>query len=125
MKLIKKEVIKQMVGFAGTGLISTLIMFGFYVILHKLINYQFAYLISYSISIIALYFMNIYVFNKPISLKNSSLFPLIYLFQYLVGAASLGLIVWLGFSVTFAPLLVVIILMPITFILNRIVFSKH
>lgn len=124
MQLIQNEVKKQMFGFAGSGLISTLIMFGLYLILNKLINYQYAYLISYIISVIALYFMNIWVFNKSISLKNLFEFPLIYLLQYLVGAASLELIVRLGFSVTFAPLLIVIILLPVTFILNRMLFSK-
>lgn len=125
MKFIRQVVIKQMFGFAVTGLLSTLIMFGLYVSLYKLINYQYAYLIAYSISVIALYFMNTFVFKRPISLQTFFKFPLIYLLQYLVGAASLEFIVWLGFSVTFAPLLVVIVLLPVTFLLNRIVFSKH
>ncbi len=114
-----------MVGFAGTGLLSTGIMFGLYVSLYKLINYQYAYLIAYSISVISLYFMNTFVFKKPILLKTFLEFPLIYLLQYAVGAASLELLVRFGFSVTFAPLVVIIVLLPVTFILNRIVFSKH
>lgn len=114
---------KQILGFVVTGSISTLIMFILYVILHQFIHYQYAYLISYSISVIALYFMNVHVFKRFISLRTFLEFPLIYLLQYLVGAASLGLIVRLGFPVTFAPLLVVIMLLPVTFVLNRIVFS--
>ncbi|WP_370272504.1 GtrA family protein [Legionella sp. km535] len=125
MPFIKKAVKLQMFGFAGSGLISTLIMFVMYVILHKLINYQYAYLISYSISIIALNFMNTFVFKKSISFQNFFEFPLIYLLQYLAGAASLELIVRLGFSVTFAPLLIVVILLPVTYILNRMLFLKN
>jgi len=125
MQLVSNVTKRQMIGFVVTGTLSTLIMFLLYICLYKLINYQYAYLISYSISVIALYFMNSFVFKRPILLKTFLEFPIIYLLQYLVGAASLGLIVHIGFSVTFAPLLVVIILLPITFLLNRLVFSKH
>lgn len=114
-----------MLGFAVTGILSSLIMFGIYVSLYKFINYQYAYLIAYVVSIIALYFMNARVFKRQISLRTLLEFPLIYLFQYLIGAASLGLIVRLGFSITFAPLLVVIVLLPVTYLLNRIVFHQN
>ncbi|MDI1352825.1 MAG: GtrA family protein [bacterium] len=113
---------KQMFGFAITGLISTLIMFTIYVMLYKLINYQYAYVISYSISVIALYFMNMLVFKKTISLKTALEFPMIYLLQYLLSAVSLAGLVRLGIPLIIAPLCVVIILLPLTFFLNRLVF---
>lgn len=100
-------------------------MFGLYVLLHQFINYQIAYLIAYVISVICLFFMNRFVFKGQISLATLLEFPLIYLLQYVLGAISLGFIVWLGFSVTYAPLVIIIVLLPVTFILNRIVFSKH
>ena len=114
---------KQMIGFALTGSLSTLIMFGLYYILSKVINYQFAYLIAYCVSVTLLYFMNLlFVFRGKASLISFFQFSLIYLLQYLVGAATLEFLVRFGFSVTYAPLLIVIILLPITFLLNRIVF---
>lgn len=125
MKFIKNADKKQMFGFAMTGILSTLIMFGLYVMLYQLMNYQYAYLIAYTISVIALYFMNMFVFKGIMSLHTFLEFPLIYLLQYVLGAAALEFMVWLGFSVTYTPLLVVIVLLPITFLLNRIVFSKH
>lgn len=124
MKLSSKVVKKQILGFAISGGLSTLIMFILYVGLHQFINYQYAYLISYSISVIALYFMNSMVFKQSISVQTFLKFPLIYLMQYLIGAAFLAFLVRFGFSVTYAPLLVVILLLPITFVLNRIVFSR-
>lgn len=124
MKSSKDVLKKQMLGFAITGSLSTLFMFCLYVSLYKVINYQYAYLIAYSISVIALYFMNVlFVFRRHISLHSFLKFPLIYLFQYLVGAASLEFIVHLGFSVTYAPLLVVVVLLPVTFLLNRVVLT--
>lgn len=124
-KLISQSIKKQLLGFVITGLLSTLVMFILYVSLYQFINFQYAYLIAYIISVIALYFMNSIVFKRSKSLHTFLRFPLIYLFQYLVGAVSLEFIVWLGFSVTFAPLLIIIVLLPITFLLNRIVFSRH
>lgn len=121
MERFKHVVKKPIFGFVITGLLSTGIMFGLYVILQKLMSYQYAYLLAYSISVITLYFMNLVVFKKPILLRSFLGFPLIYFLQYLVSAASLGFIVRLGFPVTFAPLLVFMILLPITFKLNRMI----
>lgn len=124
MKPSSKLVKQQIFGFAVSGMLSTLIMFLLYVGLHQLINYQYAYLIAYSISVIVLYFMNSRVFKHSVSVHTLLRFSLIYLMQYLIGAAFLALLVYLGFSVTYAPLVVVILLLPITFVLNRIVFSS-
>lgn len=123
--MVKQTDKKQVFGFVITGILSTLIMFGFYVLFYQFINYQYAYLIAYTISVIALYFMNLFVFKGTKTLQTFLEFPLIYLLQYVLGAASLEFIVRLGFSATYAPLLIIIILLPITFLLNRIVFAKH
>ena len=114
-----------MIGFAVTGVLSTLLMFTLYVGLYQLIHYQYAYLIAYCASVVALYFMNMVVFKRSLSLQTALKFPLIYLLQYGVGAVFLELMVRFGFSVTFAPLMVIILLLPITFLLNRIVFSRN
>lgn len=124
MNLLNLSTKKQLLGFVVTGMLSTLIMFVLYVILCRILNYQWAYLIAYSSSVVVLYFMNSAVFKRKISVHTFLGFPLIYLLQYLVGAASLALLVRLGFSVTFAPLFIVLALLPITFILNRIVFTR-
>lgn len=116
---------KQFFGFTIAGIVSTFIMFGIYVVLYRFINNQYAYLIGYAISVFALYFMNMFVFKGILSLETSLKFFFIYLLQYALGAASLKFTVWLGFSVTYAPVLIVIFLLPVTFLLNRIVFSKH
>lgn len=117
---------KQMIGFAITGSLSTLLMLVLYINFNEFMSFQYAYLISYSTSVITLYFMNIlFVFHKPVSLKSFLKFPLIYLFQYLVGAASLEFLVRFGVPERYAPLVVVVMLLPITFLLNRLVLLKH
>ncbi|MFI4918592.1 MAG: GtrA family protein [Legionellales bacterium] len=124
MKLSTGILKKQVIGFAVTGTLSTLLMFGLYVGLNKITSYQYAYLMAYCISVVALYFMNVlFVFNKQVSLRTFLKFPLIYLLQYLLGATVIELLVRQGFSVTYAPLLVVIVLLPLTFLLNRMVLG--
>ncbi|MBN9230553.1 MAG: hypothetical protein BGO90_10280 [Legionella sp. 40-6] len=125
MKRVGAALQRQMFGFAITGGLSTLIMFGIYIALYRFINYQYAYFISYLVSVFALYIMNSYVFKGNLSVKTFFHFLLIYLLQYFFGAVSLEFLVRIGVSVTFAPLVVVILLLPITFVLNRIVFNKH
>jgi putative flippase GtrA len=125
MKYLRQDLKKQIFGFIVTGCLSTMIMFSLYIFLYKFINYQYAYLIAYCTSVFVLYFMNTFVFKRRISLQTFFQFPLIYIGQYIVSAVFLALLVRLGFSVTFAPLFVVIVLIPFTFILNRLVFSKH
>ncbi len=126
MSLLQNAGLKtQMVNFAFSGSLTTGIMFVLYVALKKVMNYQLAYLIAYCVSVVILYFINVrYVFNKEKSLRTFLQFPFIYLLQYLVGAVSLKFLVEFGISVTYAPLLVVILLLPVTFLLNRALFFK-
>ncbi len=112
---------KQFMGFVVTGCVSTGIMFLIYLGLNHLMNYQWSYALAYVISVLLLYFMNnFFIFKNPFSLNTFLKFPLIYLIQYLLGAMSLEFLVRLGFSVTYAPLVIIIILLPLTFYLNRV-----
>ena len=65
-----------------------------------------------------------FVFKKEVSLKTFIRFPLIYVVQYVLGAILLEILVRLGFSVTYSPLLIIMLLLPVTYILNRIVFAR-
>ena len=109
-------------GFVVTGSLSTLVMFCIYTILCHFISYHYAYLIAYSTSVIMLYFMNLYVFKGLVTWHTMVKFPLIYLLQYVLGALSLAFVVRLGFPVSLAPILIVIALLPFTYLLNRLVF---
>lgn len=125
MQLFGRILKEQMFGFAITGTLSTLLMLVLYIGLNKVINFQYAYLISYSISVIALYFMNVFfVFHRHASVRTFVKFPLIYIAQYLLGAVSLEFLVRHGFPVNYAPLVIVIVLLPITFLLNRLILIK-
>ncbi|WP_458372478.1 GtrA family protein [Pseudomonas mandelii] len=85
--------------------------------------YTYAYSLSYALSIVISYVLNArYVFNEPLSLKKLLSFPLVYIVQYLSGLCLIYIAVeQLSIPVIFAPLLVVVITLPITFLLARFI----
>lgn len=106
------------------GTLSTLTMLAIYATLNMVMKYQISYFLSYIITIIFSYFLNtLFVFKKPPSLRTFLQFPFIYLVQYLIGAVLLEILVRLGFSVTFAPILIIILLLPLTYFLTRLVIK--
>lgn len=113
--------------FLVMGILNTIATFSIYVMLKTVLDYQIAYLLAYVSGIVFAYFMNaLFVFKKSISLRAFIRFPLVYVVQYIVGAVLLELFVRvLGLSVTFAPLFVIILTLPLTFFLTRFVLSKY
>lgn len=112
----------KLIRFMISGSISTLFMWGIYIVFKEFYSYQLAYLLSYIFAIVFTYFLNtIYVFHKKISLKTFLSFPLIYVAQYGIGALLLEIFAHFGFSLTYAPILIIILLLPLTFSLNKIV----
>lgn len=68
--------------------------------------------------------MSLRVFKRYMALQSSIKFPLVYAVQYLIGAMVLELLVKAGISELIAPILVIILLFPITFILNKLIFKR-
>ena len=113
--------------FLVIGVLNTIATFSIYVVLKIVLNYQIAYLLAYVSGIVLAYFMNaLFVFKKRVSLRTFIRFPLVYVVQYIAGAVLLELFVRvLGLSVTFAPLFVIILTLPLTFLLSRFLLSKY
>ena len=112
--------------FLIAGGLNTAITYGIYLILLMFIPYTASYTISYITGIVFAYLLNrFFVFKSHQGFKSIALFPLVYLAQYVVGI----LILWcwvekLGFAERLAPLVVIIITIPITYIFSKLVFSK-
>jgi putative flippase GtrA len=113
--------------FLVTGALNTIMTFGIYVALKTVFDYQIAYFLSYVSGIVFAYLMNaLFVFKKRVSLRSFIRFPLVYVVQYIAGAFLLELLVQvLGLSVTFAPLFVIVLTLPLTFLLSRFVLLKY
>ena len=121
MKSSRLEFIRFLIaGGLNTGL--TLLLF---VGLQRLIPYLAAYTIAYAAGIGIAYMLNaVFVFRQPKSIRSAALFPLVYVAQYLLGM----LLMWLlveraGFGPTVAAIAVVVVSVPVTFVLSRIVLT--
>lgn len=110
--------------FLLSGVANTVVTYAIYMFLLLKFSYQISYAVSYMIGILFAFFMNSqFVFKTHQGIRSLLRFPLIYLAQYLGGVVILW--VWvevLGLNQVAAPLVVVIVMLPITYILTRYVF---
>lgn len=110
--------------FLGGGA-NTAFTYTVYVALNSMLAYQFAYFIAYALGIGFSYWFNAkFVFRVPLSLRGLVSYPVVYLAQYVLSALLLGILVeGVGIEETFAPLLVTVALVPITYLLSRTVLK--
>ena len=108
----------------GGGL-NTGVTYGIYLALNLVMAYQVAYFIAYVFGVAFAYWFNaVLVFRVSLSWKGLFSYPLVYLVQYVVSALLLGILVeFAHLSEQLAPLLVVICLIPVTYILSKSVLD--
>lgn len=116
-----KKSLTDLVKFVIGGVINTAFTFFLYLILQIVLPYQLAYAVAFAVGIVFSYWFNaIIVFKTHISWKGFFAFPLVYLGQYLISAMLLGFFVErVGVPQRFAPLIVIVLTIPITFVLTR------
>lgn len=127
MNLMRALLEKRIFRFLVTGALNTSLSYALYLALKTIIDYQIAYFLSYAAGITFAYLMSaLFVFRKPVSVRAFARFPLVYIIQYVVGAGLLEFLINLvGISATFAPLYIVALTLPLTFLLSRFVLSKY
>ncbi|MFC5430194.1 GtrA family protein [Paraburkholderia denitrificans] len=93
----------------------------------RFMNYNLAYAICYVIGIVVSYWFNLkFVFKESGSVLKFALYPLVYLIHYVVGAAVLNVFVsTLGGAKEYGPVVVVIVTLPVTYILSRVVLTRN
>lgn len=103
------------------GCANTALSYAAYRLLLSVLDYQYAYAISYVFGILTGYLINLkLVFSARHTWKKLLLFPLIYVAVYLVGALVLHVAVeLLGVHEGLAPLLSIIATLPLSFLLTR------
>lgn len=107
------------------GLANTVLGYIIYLVFLQLMNYRTAYSITYIIGIVIAYGLNTkFVFNTTFSWQKFLRYPIVYLIQYAVGLFFIIVLVEI-FTIpdVIAPLLIVIITLPITFTLNRLILK--
>jgi len=107
--------------FLLAGAFNTAATYGLYLLALQVMPYRVAYTATYAIGIVLGYAINtLFVFRAPWSWKRMLAYPLVYVLQYGVGLLCLTLLVERGWvSDRIAPLLVVVVTLPLTFLASR------
>lgn len=92
-----------------------------YLALQWVLAYQVAYALAYVTGIALSYWINTrFVFRVQGSRRKQMTFPLVYIVQYAVSAALLHVLVeFAGISSRWAPLVVLVAVVPLTFLATR------
>jgi len=119
----RAEIARFLVGGASTTLVS----WALYLVLLRWLPYVIAYSIAYVAGIAWSYFANtLFVFRRAPSVARAALFPLVYLAQYLAGTVLLMILVdVLHAPKAFAPLAVIVLTLPLTYVLSRHVITAN
>ena len=113
--------------FLISGGVNTATTYAFYLALLHVTGYKLAYSIAYVFGIVLSFVINrFFVFQTHRGWRSMLLFPLVYLAQYLV---SLGVVwIWVEYlhlMKELAPLIAIVITIPLTFVLSRFVFGRR
>jgi len=107
--------------FLLAGAFNTAATYVLYLLALQVVPYRVAYTGAYAVGIVLGYAINtVFVFRAPWRWKRMLAYPLVYVLQYGVGMVCLTLLVerrWV--SAEIAPLVVVVITLPLTFLASR------
>jgi len=126
MRFFSGTEIRKWILFILGGGLNTLFSYIVYYLLIAHIYYQYAFFISYIAGIFFSYIFNTcIVFRVPLSIIKFLKFPAVYIVQYSVSAILLKQVIEkIGVSITFAPIIVAIFMIPLTYVLTRFILVK-
>lgn len=111
--------------FLLSGAFNTAATYLLYLLLLRFLTYRLSYSLSFVAGIALAYILNLrFVFRVQGGWKSLFLFPLVYLAQYLAGLVVVSLWVEvLGLTAQLAPIAAIVVTIPLTFALSRLVFG--
>jgi putative flippase GtrA len=117
----------QFLRFIAAGVVNAIVTYPLYLGLLAIVGYQAAYAIAYVVGIVLSYVVNArFVFHAPLRLADFLRFPLVYVVQYVLGAAGLWLLVdRFGMRKEWALAVVIAFTVPIVFALSRWVLVRR
>jgi putative flippase GtrA len=116
-----------LIKFILVGAFNTFFGYILYVIFIAMsLGYMSSYIVSYILSILVSYVLNSkFVFKVKLSKQKMLKFPLVYLFQFVLGIILLHTFVdLLNIDKFIAPLIIIVISIPLTFILSKFILTK-
>lgn len=116
---------REFAAFVFFGAVNTVLTYGIYLLLVLFLAYPTAYTISYTSGVFISYYLNArFVFREKLRLSKAMQYPIVYLAQYLIGLGSLYLLIEVAHvSKFFAPIVIVVITVPCTYLLSRYVIK--
>ncbi len=122
-----KEQLKQefwrIFRFGITGTISSLIHYGAYCLALIYCNPTVSYSAGYLVGLVCNYALTtFFTFRQQPSKKNAAGFVTSHIINYLLEVGLLNLFLYIGCSQWLAPILVMVIVVPVNFLLLRFVF---
>lgn len=114
------------VKFGFCGIANTLFTYILFCFLSEMVHHQVAFFIAYCTGIIFAYWVNSrFVFAVKMSLKSFFSYPLVYIVGYVLSSLFLEVsITGFGLSLRVAPLLTVVLVTPVTYLLNKLVLLR-
>ena len=125
--ILNKALFNQILTFLVGGFLNTVLTYIIYYILVQFFNYYLSYTVAYIFGIIYAYFFNaLYVFKSKVTKIKIISYPIIYIIQYLISL----LIIYLAIDIfninkVYAPIISILILIPISFFLNKWFLAKN
>ena len=120
-----RDKVRRWVRFIFGGIVNTGVSYGIYLLVSRFLGYQEAYFSAYLIGIVFSYWFNSrFVFFVALSWRGLFSFPLVYLVQYAASALLLRFfVVNYGVDKVVAPLVVTFLMLPLTFVLSRLILA--
>lgn len=111
--------------FLLTGATNTLVSYSVYLLINLWVPYALAYTLAYGFGIFFSYWLNTrWVFQTRASMKSFLVFPSVYAVQYALSMVLLHILIErMGLSEQWAPLLVIVITSPVTFLMARYIIK--
>ena len=108
------------------GILNNAISYSVYLILKRILNYGSAYLVAYTLGIIVAYYFNGYlVFKAKLTWARFVYYPCTYLIQYIFSYGLLNILITrIGIDENIAPLMIILMMIPFAFVMNKFIFNK-
>lgn len=118
---LRAEVVREIPRFIVAGVVNTAATYVIYRLLLLTLPYAGAYTAAYITGIGISYLLNTYyVFRETASKRSAAQYPFVYVLQYLVGLGALHLLVkYAGMDARFAPLVTLLVTVPLSYFLSR------
>jgi putative flippase GtrA len=118
---------REPVRFVLAGGFNTVVTYVVYLALLSVVNYAVAYTVTYVAGVFFAYYLSArFVFRRPIQWRHAIQYPLVYVLQYVSGMTlTAALVEGLNLNARYAPALVIVLTLPLTFVTARWIVKRE